>query len=662
MCPVLGANLVIQATLYWAEGTLLIFKMNLVNHKLMKQFQPARFLVVLCSLAAMSTGALAQQAAATAKIEAEKATVSGYSTVPDAYLIEVAGQDGMYWRYETEGTQAIEVSNRKADGSLLQDGLYTVQVTPIIKLAEAQRAALARLRTEADADSKIAEFREANGLPAEVSSLSMYLRVQEGAFVLPEEEVEAERWASVPEKSSAWHQDYPSLYAAIRKVSAQKGPRAVMASYNDLPLDNSPLSEDAQVFVTDLIVQGSACVGVDCNSNENFGFTTFRLKENNLRITFTDTSNSGSFPSNDWQLTANDSSNGGQNYFGIEDVTGGNTPFRVVAGAGNNALYIDAQGDVGLNTSTPVLELHIADGDSPGLRLEQTGQSGWTPQTWDVAGNEANFFVRDVTNSSKIPFKIKPNAPTNALFVNTEGNIGLGTGSPTHKAQIESGNLYVKSGSIGVNTEPTVALDVIGNSKLQGPTFVSNSFTQTGNVTSGFYTQFFQPIMVIDGANQHVGIGTGNPLHQLQLSEDDAVKPNGGDWMGASDRRLKKDIKPFTDGLEQVLRIRPVRYHYNGTLGLPTEPEFIGVIAQDMKEVAPYTVKPLHPNGQDDYLAYDGTAVSYLLVNAVQEQQQIIEAQAARIQELEARADEIDELKAQLEALARLVQQQADKK
>ena len=77
--------------------------------------------------------------------------------------------------------------------------------------------------------------------------------------------------------------------------------------------------EKAQVYTTDLIVQGSACVGIDCTTNESFGFDTLKLKENNLRIKFEDTSASANFPGNDWMLTANDSSNGGANRFSIDD-------------------------------------------------------------------------------------------------------------------------------------------------------------------------------------------------------------------------------------------------------------------------------------------------------------------------------------------------------
>ena len=59
-----------------------------------------------------------------------------------------------------------------------------------------------------------------------------------------------------------------------------------------------------QVIPDDLIVQGSACVGIDCVNNENFGFDTIRVKENNVRIQFDDTSVSAGFPTNTWQRTA----------------------------------------------------------------------------------------------------------------------------------------------------------------------------------------------------------------------------------------------------------------------------------------------------------------------------------------------------------------------
>ena len=193
-----------------------------------------------------------------------------------------------------------------------------------------------------------------------------------------------------------------------------------------------------QVINDDLIVVGSSCIGFDCVSGESFGFDTIRVKENNLRIKFQDTSASASFPSNDWQLTANDSANGGANKFSIDDIDGGRTPFTIEAGAPSHSLYVDDGGRLGLGTSIPVVDIHLKTGNTPTLRLDQDGSSGFTPQTWDVAGNEANFFIRDATNGSTLPFRIFPGAPSNALTVAPTGNIGLGTTNPRERLHVHS--------------------------------------------------------------------------------------------------------------------------------------------------------------------------------------------------------------------------------
>ena len=217
-----------------------------------------------------------------------------------------------------------------------------------------------------------------------------------------------------------------------------------------------------QVILDDLIVDGSACIGQDCVDGENFGFDTIRLKENNLRIGFTDTSNSASFPTNDWEITINDSANGGANYFGVTDVTAGNRPFTVSAGAGANALFVAANANVGLGTATPVVELHITDGDTPTMRLEQDGAMGYTPRTWDVAANEANFFIRDVTGGSQLPFRIEPGAPTGALSIGANGNIGVGMGGLVFPNPNASIDLNASNKGLQLNRMDTAQRDALG--------------------------------------------------------------------------------------------------------------------------------------------------------------------------------------------------------
>lgn len=211
-----------------------------------------------------------------------------------------------------------------------------------------------------------------------------------------------------------------------------------------------------QVFADDVIVQGSLCVGFDCVNGESFGFDTIRLKENNTRIAFDDTSASVGFPANDWQLVANDSNSGGRNVFYLLDQTSGLEVFSVEAAAPTHSLYVDDGGRVGLRTNSPVLDLHINTSNTPGLRLEQNSSGGFSAQTWDIAGNEANFFVRDVTSGSRLPFRIRPGAPTSSVDVAADGDVFIGLAASSSN----SGDVVIGGGGIKL-------LDIVSDTASQ---------------------------------------------------------------------------------------------------------------------------------------------------------------------------------------------------
>jgi hypothetical protein len=251
------------------------------------------------------------------------------------------------------------------------------------------------------------------------------------------------------------------------------------------------------VIPDDLIVQGSACVGLDCVDGESFGFDTLRLKENNTRIKFDDTSTSSGFPNNDWQLTANDSASGGLNKFSIENTTVGTIPFTVVGPAPTNSLFVASTGKVGLRTATPVLDLHISTSDTPAQRLEQTSAGGFTAQTWDIGGNEANFFVRDVTGGSRLPLRIRPGAPTSSIDINASGNVGVGTASPgisssfaTHILTVHGGTtrglleLVSNQADAAANTAGQVGFHAIANNGVPNSTQIAAILGDTAGATA----------------------------------------------------------------------------------------------------------------------------------------------------------------------------------
>lgn len=134
--------------------------------------------------------------------------------------------------------------------------------------------------------------------------------------------------------------------------------------------------------------------------------------------------------------------------------------------------------------------------------------------------------------------------------------------------------------------------------------------------------------------------GTGNII----ISGSVALKAGGGPWTAPSDSRIKKDVKSFNQGLNELMQVKPVRYKYNGLGGTSDDGrEYVGVIAQDIEQVMPAMVGSrmgkLHATDAKETAIkeVDPNAFTYALINAVQEQQRIIQRQEVRIAALEQR-------------------------
>jgi len=311
-------------------------------------------------------------------------------------------------------------------------------------------------------------------------------------------------------------------------------------------------------------VTGSQCLGFDCatDGSEDFGYDSIRFKENNIRIKFEDTS-TGSFPANDWQITINDTVSGGANYFSIDDVSSAKVPFKIIAGAPTNSLYVDSSGRVGFKTSTPVVEAHIRDGDTPTIRLEQDNSYGWSAQTWDVAGNESNFFIRDVTNGSKLPFRIRPNAPGNSIYIHeNDGNVGLGTASPDYPLDVERTGadvsiaahradgataVLVGTGSAAqVGSATSHPVELIVNNTVQATLDASGNLTLGGLLTEASDRDLKENFAMVDGKDVLAGIAQ-LPISSWNFIADDDesrhIGPMAQDFyvafgLGADDKHI----------------------------------------------------------------------------------------------------------------------------
>jgi hypothetical protein len=113
----------------------------------------------------------------------------------------------------------------------------------------------------------------------------------------------------------------------------------------------------------------------------------------------------------------------------------------------------------------------------------------------------------------------------------------------------------------------------------------------------------------------------------------------------ASDSRVKKDVKDFERGIRELMRVRPVHFKYNGLGGTEDNgKEYVGVIAQELEQVLPGMIsarkRKLNKTdaAETEIKTVDPSDFTYMLINAVKQQQRLIETQDARIAELERRS------------------------
>ncbi len=307
-----------------------------------------------------------------------------------------------------------------------------------------------------------------------------------------------------------------------------------------------------------------------------------------------------------------------------------------------NALSVvggaDFHGKVGIGVTNPVQLLHMnvitgdregieidspIAGHAPAIYLNHTGNLGrnYRIASYGDNTNPGSFRIRDETGGAdRLTIESTGRTTVNGVFGVYDAGRTFNAGVATEvSAQLidfgindDSANRFggaytsaAPGGFLRVDARGGVSLFQF----LARPAASSSPVVEVMGITS-------------DGK---VGIGVPNPTFQLQLSTDSAAKPNGGSWSNPSDARLKENIQPFTDGLTVLNQINPVSYSLNGKAGLPKGSRGIGVIAQDVKDVIPYTVATfkakLNPDDveETELFKFDSSALTFVTINAVKE-------------------------------------------
>lgn len=330
-----------------------------------------------------------------------------------------------------------------------------------------------------------------------------------------------------------------------------------------------------------------------------------------------------------------------------------------------------SNGNVGIGTTTPIAKLHVHDayGGIGGVRLALTDNSSGSTilDGLAVIYGSLNGYLWNYENGSLL----FGSNNIERMRVDAAGRVGIGTISPSKTLEV-SGSAKVRdtlfasnvssnsplrlqtagitrihvddvTGYVGIGTTaPTSNLELNGKLKISAQDGLQivgsqpyltltdasaggiNSFIRSANGDLVFLTGI-AGTMIIKSGTGYVGIGSQVPADQMLTVFGDASKTGTAVWKTFSDRRLKQDINPFGDGLSVLNGIKPVTFRYNGKLGYPTDETYVGVIAQEIETVAPYTVDSfkakLNPEdvNQTDILRFDANALTYICINAIKE-------------------------------------------
>lgn len=279
---------------------------------------------------------------------------------------------------------------------------------------------------------------------------------------------------------------------------------------------------------------------------------------------------------------------------------------------GKERLRINKDGHIGIGTNSPQEKLHVEGsirGNISGGALQIQSTHGfivvgaqnttWAHLTTDrdkfYFNKEIHIHSGKVSSHKKSLHLCTEGVPQ--LTIQTNGSVGIGTTSPTEKLEVK-GN--IKGNAVKVNT-----LELPPTGKVHiGPWYIE----QTGGGKEKSYLYIKRRT-------------TGKTLQLLSIDWSGNVKARKS--ISGSDRRIKNNIYPFTDGLEKIKTMNPVNYTFNGLGNTIKGQKDVGFIAQEIEKIAPYLVtktnEKLHPSDEQETELLNLNSMGFIpiLVNAV---------------------------------------------
>ena len=354
----------------------------------------------------------------------------------------------------------------------------------------------------------------------------------------------------------------------------------------------------------DVTGNGSAIISADWGSSQAYSLSIYKTSGTAIDLSNNDT---------DWS-TVNSSYTRQKIVSSISDGI-----------QAHNAVF---NGNVGIGTSSPSSLLSIGTDLGPisGNKSLSLGDSGTNNLQFFMGNDDDNFgnLYWDGLNDD-LHFRTKSGGSLNAdqLVLDSAGNVGVGTSSPTEKFHTQGNGLFRSQDtklkvqdtnhSTGLAEIQVGQSDWYGSLRYDTSTDVFSIDTYNNGAATG------SGGIHIRHTNGNVGIGTESASYTLHVNG--SVAGNSA-YVNTSDERFKMNINPISisgkSALDKVLSLNGVYFDWRNN-EFPDrhfqEGRDLGVIAQNVQEVFPEAVT----TGDDGYLSVAYAKLVAPLIEAVKE-------------------------------------------
>lgn len=346
----------------------------------------------------------------------------------------------------------------------------------------------------------------------------------------------------------------------------------------------------------------------------------------------------------------------------IENATGSNGLVQIVGGANGVTGLTFTGGEIG------------SDGGFGGVTISGSANASFNHVTYsDITGTVFTSSSSGTVENFD-PILSNGSSPTGNFLA---GNVGIGSINPntpldinttqtyngaTIAAKLNTGSLYTKSAwnngsgllvpdvveDSGGNARSILAIDTNNppNTFINTPSNTSIRFI-TGGSTAG------TPILAVTAAG-NIGIGSLTPGQRLDVQgtarfsgsillsgiTSDSGKTDAticedttnhqfysgsgtlGICLGTSTKEAKQNIQPISEGINEIMSLKPVSFNYREGWGFDPKKSYYGFLAEDVRKIFPRLVG-YDANGKTKSADYVGMIP--VMVKAIQELQKEID-------------------------------------